>query len=81
MLAVWSITCLLMAASLNPTVRALFSVVARKYTSKDLTWLLKILCTVAHNFYHQNVRGAYNLLCIYNFIFGRISHKNKRKHL
>lgn len=53
--AVWSITCLLMATSTNLTIRSLFNVVAQRYSSANLEWLLNILCTVAYSFYHQEV--------------------------
>ncbi|XP_019850343.1 PREDICTED: huntingtin-like isoform X2 [Amphimedon queenslandica] len=51
--ALWSITCLLMAASISPTIRALFDAVAFQWASTDLDWLLHTLCTVAYSFYYQ----------------------------
>lgn len=71
--AVWSITCLLMAASINPTVRALINVVAYRYSSVDLDWLLSILCTVACHFYCQEVcylSPLSDILCLTEFSTG-----------
>lgn len=51
----WSITCLLMAASIYPTIRGVFDVIAYQWASTDLDWLLPVLFTVAYSFYHQDV--------------------------
>ena len=52
--AIWCITCLLMAGSINPTLRAVYPVVVHKmYPDED--WLDRMLCTAANLFYNQNV--------------------------
>lgn len=73
--AVWSITCLLMAASIYPTIRGVFDVIAYQWASTDLDWLLPVLFTVAYSFYHQDVSGHSKLRVILIIAIFRIFRK------